>query len=350
MKKRILRILLAISVIGVFAYIFSSQRFLKQSDTVRAFGNLTVKYLGVTLGSPIFNVANMTPGNAPETHNIDITNGGNVAAYLAIKGVKKTGDGVLETGLYIKIIEGSAVLYGAGSTTGPKTLKNFFDESTSPNGIQLSIVNAGANTTYKISVDLPSSVGNEIQGRNVTFDLTFGIITSSNIVINEVYYGVDGSHGLDGPKDRTDKKSGQNNEWVELYNPTSSDISLKNWTLTDNSGVRSTINANKTIKAGGFLLISKDASTWKYWNIKPSDTLELGNQVGDGLDNSGDRLTLKNSTGAEVDKVSWGTDTTALNPSIPGVSLGSSIERLVPGLDTNSFNDWASRFPPTLGN
>ena len=38
---------------------------------------------------------------------------------------------------------------------------------------------------------------------------------------------------------------GQNNEWIEIYNPTDEDVSLKNWTLMDNSGLVTTIHANK---------------------------------------------------------------------------------------------------------
>ena len=98
---------------------------------------------------------------------------------------------------------------------------------------------------------------------------------------------------------------------------------------------------NKIIKAGSFLLVSKDASTWKYWDIKPAkDKMELGNQLGDGLDNNGDFLILKNATGIEIDRMSWGA----------GIVAGHSTERLTPGFDTNNSSDWQDRFPPTPGN
>lgn len=132
-------------------------------------------------------------------------------------------------------------------------------------------------------------------------------------------------------------------QWIELYNPTDHDISLKNWTITDNSGRPTVIRANKKIKAGGFALLSKDASLWKYWN-EPKSALkvELGKIIGNGMDASGDLLILKNN-GVEADRMSWG-------GTIPTVPPGHSTERLVPGFDTDVFTDWLDRFPPTPGN
>jgi len=338
MKTRILRILiLTIIVSGVF-YLSGVWDRLFNPSTVRAFGDLIVDF-HVPINTAIFNVTNFAPGDPSETRPIDVTNNGTVARFIAVKGIRKSGignDPKIESALVMSIKDGSSVIYG------PKKLSEFLTESANPNGVKLNIINAaGGQKNYGFQVTFPSSAGNDFQAKSVIFDLTFGVITGDNVVINEVFYNVDSKHGLDSPKDRNDKKLGINNEWLELYNPTDKDISLKNWSLVDNSGIQSKINANKIIMAGSFLLVSKDASTWKYWDIKPAkDKLELGNQLGDGLDNNGDQLILKNAIGVEVDRMGWGT----------GIIAGHSIERLTPGFDTNDPSDWTDRFPPTPGN
>jgi len=333
MKTRMLRIIMIFTIVlGVF-YLNGGLDRLVNPQTVKAFGDLLVDF-HVPAGKPIFTVTNMKPGDS-QTRPIDVSNSGTVARYISTKGFRNTGIGnipKIESALKVEINDGSSTVYG------PKSMEEFFIASADLNGIPLGIVTVGGHKTYNFTVNFPTSADNNFQAKSVTVDLTFGVISGDNVVINEVFYTVDSKHGLDSPKDRNDRKSGQNNEWLELYNPTERDISLKNWSLVDNSGIQSKINANKILKAGGFLLVSKDASTWKYWDIKPAkDTLELGNQLGDGLDNTGDQLILKNATGVEVDRMGWGT----------GMATGHSTERLTPGFDTNKTSDWIDRFPPT---
>jgi signal peptidase I len=144
--------------------------------------------------------------------------------------------------------------------------------------------------------------------------------------------------------------AGRNDEWVELFNPTDHDISLNDWTLMDNSGKATKIKSSKKIKAGGLALLSKSAATWKFWNENPAVVkIELGQQIGDGLDNAGDHLILKNPVGQTIDALSYGTDTFVFNLPIPLVPLGSSFERKTPGFDTDSAFDFVTRTPPTPG-
>lgn len=435
--RKITTLILATALVFVGANFFGSTKI----STVRAFGDLVVNF-HVSAGDPIFVVNNMAPGDPPEIRDVDVTNNSTTARFVAVKGVRTGGvgnDPKLETILDIVISEDGTELYGGANPANAKTVKDFFDDSGDPNGIKLSVVNPSETTTYNFKVTFPTFAGNDFQGKSVIFDLTFGVITAQNLVINEVYYKVDSAHGLDSFKDRgavcggceaknigngsgskntaiclninsttvvqensaniqnktsasantggnqatgnnggntninTGKASssisvsneanknvasltcgggkGQNDEWVEIYNPTNQDISLKNWTLTDNSGQETIIHANKKVAAGGFVLLSKDADTWKFWNENSAAVkIELGRQIGDGLDNSGDHLFLKNPAGDIIDEVGWGSDTAVWNPAVPLVSLGSSIERLVPGFDTNSASDWKKQATPTPGN
>ena len=303
--------------------------------TVRAFGDLFVDF-HVDVNTPIFNMTNMKPGDY-KSMPIDVTNNGTVARYVAVKGERTNGFGItpfIESVLSIVIKDGANPIYG------PKTLNDFFTQSATPNGIMLNIINPGGNKTYNFQVTFPSSAGDEFQAKSVIFNIIFGTSTANHLVINEVYYNADEKHGLNEKNDKSLKKYTKN-QWVEIYNPTNQSVSLKNWSLTDNTGTSVVINANKTIAAGGFALISKDASGWINWNEnKSAMKIELGKIIGDGLDIGGDRLILKNTQSIEVDQMGW-------NSSVP---IGSSTERLAPGFDTDADSDWKQTTPPTPGN
>lgn len=435
--KRLLRVLFVLTLVGMVIYLNGGIETFFKASTVRAFGSLFVDF-HVPPGAQIFNIANMTPGTV-ESRTVDVTNSGTDTRVVSVKGVKTSFIGAsleLSAGLDLIIFESLVPIYGTGSGTGAKTLADFFTDSTAPNGVSLSSIGPGGHNTYSFQVTFPDGAGNEYQAKSVVFDLTFGIILGNNLVINEVYYQVDSSHGSDSPKDRgvpspnvsgsntltgpgstnivkiivntscnivvsnnstvinniqsnsntgnntsngntlgglirtgaatavvnvvnivnsnqivCDQGQGPNNEWIEIYNPTDHDISLKNWTLTDNTNNALKINANKIIKAGGFALISKNTSTWNFWNTGNALRVETGNQIGDGLDNSGDHVILKNPQKTEVDRMSWGTDTSGFTPSTvnPQVEMGASTERIVVGFDTNAASDWTAHLPPTPG-
>lgn len=170
----------------------------------------------------------------------------------------------------------------------------------------------------------------------------------SNVVINEVYYDVDARtypHG-DGVKTEEEGK----NEWIELYNPNSFAINIKNWNITDNYQTF-TINPNVSIPAYGFVLLSHDNDTWHFWGDPSVLTINLGGSFGGGwLGNDGDRVILKNSSGDIVDQMSYGTDITILNPSATDVAPGHSLERSPVGFDSDWFTDFVERVTPTPGN
>lgn len=145
-------------------------------------------------------------------------------------------------------------------------------------------------------------------------------------------------------------KTGINDEWIELYNPTDSPVPLKNWSVKDASGSIDVINPNLIIDPKGFVLIAHSSDTWRFWN-EPIGTkkINFGSDIGDGLDNTGDHLYLINPAGDEVDFTSWGDDTEIWNPAVSLVSLGSSMERLTPGLDNDLTSDWEVQKPPSPG-
>jgi hypothetical protein len=394
--KKWIKIIVLLIVVGILVS-RSGIKFSLNASTVRAFGDLMFDF-HVPTGSPLFNIINLKPGDE-QNRNIDVKNNNTVTKLVTVKGIRTQGTGnnpKLETSLEIFIKDGSNIIYGTGSSTGSKNVSDFFADSVSINGIGLGLINPNQQKTYNFHVIFPSPSGNEYQSKSVIFDLIFDTNSGNNLVINEVYYLADYKyrHDIDSPKDsgffrvndmekacdadvkgkekerekekdlkkriemeKNDRKSceerlKQNNEWTEIYNPTNNDVSLKDWSLTDNSNSPTIIHANVKIKSNGFALIAKNNSTWKDWNEgKNAVKIELGSEIGDGLDNSGDHLILKNNKGVEVDRMSWGSDISGFTPlSInPVVSVGSSTERVITGYDTNKASDWMPGNPPTPG-
>lgn len=362
MKKRFIRIVILILIIsGVFYFNGGLEKLLK-SPTVQAFGDLIVDFHTV---GPIFNLTNMKPGDS-ETKPIDVTNDGSVSRFISVRGARTGGVGLdpkIETVLNVTIKDGSTALYG------PKSMTDFFADSLSPDGIPLNVIDSGGHKTYNFLVEFPTSANNLYQAKSVVADISFGIITGNNVVINEVYYNAKLNHWLSWLIDRMDqdhweekhikfeKKRLFRRQWIELYNPTDHDISLKNWSLTDNSGKKLTIHTNKKIRAGGYALLSKNPFIWWYWWLffrgdRSATGVEFGRFIGNGLDIEGDRLILKSPTSEEVDRMSWGSDNSGFTPAgtNPAVPQGHSTERQAPGFDTNTASDWVDRNPPTPGN
>lgn len=146
---------------------------LLDSSTVRAIGDLSVDW-GVPVGTPIFTIANMAPGQT-EIRNVKVVNNSSTIRPVGVRGSKTTETNNLSTALNITISENTTDLYGGSSPTGPKTLKQFFDETALPNSIFLSNLNGGSSTIYKFTVTFNSTAGNEFQNSQTVFDLIIGI-------------------------------------------------------------------------------------------------------------------------------------------------------------------------------
>jgi len=166
--------------------------------------------------------------------------------------------------------------------------------------------------------------------------------TIDHIIISEVYYNPASPYG-----------SGTANEWFELYNGTSNSVDLTGWTIWDTANSsHDTFSSGATIAANGFLFITASSSTLTLWTLPANTaTFVLPNTIGsNGLGNSGDALIIKNSAGDVVDAISYGSDTTILNPSITNVAAGHSIHRINLTSDTNTTADWEDVASSTLGN
>jgi hypothetical protein len=156
------------------------------------------------------------------------------------------------------------------------------------------------------------------------------------VVINEVQY--------DPPQTGTTELD---YEWFELYNADSQPVSLAGWTIADNNASDSLPNLN--IPPGGFAVIAATASFSQNFPVPSLFGTIADGKIGHGLSNNGDRLILRDPAGATIDALSYGTDTTELNPAAPDVAPGHSLERFPAGLDTGTAADFIDQPNPSPG-
>jgi hypothetical protein len=102
------------------------------------------------------------------------------------------------------------------------------------------------------------------------------------------------------------------NDWIELYNPTDSEIDISNWKAVDSASTMKTFSSGTIIEPYGFY------------------TFEVSNR----LNNNGDNIIIKDKDDNTVDQKDYNTD--------PGV--GISIGRVYDGSP-----DWTTFLTPTPG-
>lgn len=171
-------------------------------------------------------------------------------------------------------------------------------------------------------------------------DLPPNPVITESLLINKIYINPDYIH----------KSTYDINEWVEIYNPTSSDFNLKNWKICDNYLCDTLSTTDLILGSEKYAIITDSASTWQFWDV-PSDALRivLGNPVGGELNNIDDMLVLRNPEGENIDQLNWGNVQSAWsnknddlwNPTgITGFSKGDILGRNPDGFDTNQVSDW----------
>ncbi len=294
---------------------------------------------GVQEPAPFFVVNQMVPGDSVSKDCV-IKNEDKVPRNIAVKGIKtgSSGDAPNLASIIDFKVAGPAAIFS-------DKLEQFFLDSSASDGVTLFMLGAGASRSITLTSTLPFAAGNEYQHKSLEFNLVFGTTSNTKIVINEVYFQVDKNHG--GDDNKKNKESGQNSQWIEIYNAGSATMDLKNWTVTDNKDAVK-IHPSKNIRAGEFILLTKDSSVWRHYPVVKNrkNDLELGQFP--RLDKS-DHLILKDPFGVIVDQIGWGSDNYVWNPSIVVGPIGSSIVRKLKGFDNDLLSDWKIQFIPTPG-
>ena len=218
-----------------------------------------------------------------------------------------------------------------------RATKSFFNDTEKIAGNVLSVATSWVSGTPTPSPTLPPAP--EFTPTPTSIPL------ANHLVINEVYYDADDTHLIERNENRS--------EWIEIYNPTSNPINVKNWQVLDNNS--SETFPDLTIPAGGFLILAGATSSAELkpvWPSLPDDVLFVsasGQEIGNGLANNGDRVILKDNLGNVVGQMSYGNDSSVFNPPCPDVDEGHSLERSPAGKDTDTAGDFVDRYPPTPG-
>ena len=155
-----------------------------------------------------------------------------------------------------------------------------------------------------------------VGGSNLVWDLTAAASDSgiNHLMLTEVFF--DPVNALE-----------DGYEWVEIYNPTPSPISLAGYTIVDALPGQSDALPAETVQPGQYVIIA--ASTSAFYATYASYTgLVIGCTdltIGSGLNNFGDGVFLKDGSATTVDAMSYGGSSAAFSP---GVTIGPRASRL----------------------
>jgi len=119
---------------------------------------------------------------------------------------------------------------------------------------------------------------------------------ASAVRINEIMYSPSTELG------------GTYNEWIELYNPSENPINLSNWLIADPDNHTFEVLTTDVIEANGYFILAKKPDNFsQYYNV----TCPVARVVF-SLNNNGEEVLLKNSSGDVIDNLtydnSWGAD------------------------------------------
>jgi hypothetical protein len=203
------------------------------------------------------------------------------------------------------------------------------------------IVTPAATTTYT----LLCGNGTASTSESVTVNFVPTPVTpTGKLLITEVMYDLTTS--------TTSPQGAESaNEWVELYNGTNSAIDLGGYFIGDASSTD--VLPSVVLPAGAFAIVSASSTTETFWDF-PEGTvvIVLATNIGqNGFGNGGDMARLLDTASTTIDAVSWGTDTTAFNPSVPTftANAGDSIGRISLTTDTDTASDWERKMEPSPG-
>lgn len=220
----------------------------------------------------------------------------------------------------------SQVDYGTTTSYGFTEVSSSYTSSHS-----LTLSGLTANTTYNYQVSSTDGSSNTATSSNFTFTTSEEGTSAGAIVFSEIFYDTPGTDS--------------DEEWIELYNGTSSSVDLAGFTVTDNNGTGSsyTFPSGSTIAAGSYLTVASNSAGFQA--IYGFDADLYGSIP--ALNNSGDALILTDAQSNEVDVVAWEGGASAGIPSgwgstsDPIAATGESIYRSSPTSDSDTYSDWA---------
>ena len=178
--------------------------------------------------------------------------------------------------------------------------------------------------------------------------------SSPTLVISEVSYDTPGTD--------------EDEEWIEIYNPTASAIDLSVYKIGDeeeqgkSEGMYQFPPEVSIPPAGVIVIALKATGFYALYDFNPDyEVTDTDPSVPDmikystwatgkiALGNSGDEALILDGGDAIVDAMSYGGQTIFFDPPCPDVTTGHSLERSPPNVDTDTAEDWIDQESPNPG-
>ncbi|MBM4172197.1 MAG: hypothetical protein FJ214_10045, partial [Ignavibacteria bacterium] len=180
--------------------------------------------------------------------------------------------------------------------------------------------------TYKVIAVLSFPIDEDLTNNLVSKEIIVIEIPAlkNEIVINEIMYA----------------PTGEEPEWIEIYNRSNRELNLKDWKIGDNTALTTISSANFFIGVGEYLIISSEENVSNFYNIFS----KLIIKALPSLSNSGDDVKLKDNANRTIDSLKY-------LPSWGGTS-GKSLERKNVDSSSVKSTNWGtsiSKFKATPG-
>ncbi|MFC1991967.1 lamin tail domain-containing protein [Chloroflexota bacterium] len=131
-------------------------------------------------------------------------------------------------------------------------------------------------------------------------------------------------------------------EWIELYNPSNSDIDIDGWTITDGETYHIIDNGVPLIiPRRGYLILGANADTSINGGVNVAYAYGSYFDGGLGLANSGDEVIIYEPDGVEIDRMHY--------DSVLAGWGGFSLELVNPELDNDYLGSWVRATTPYNG-
>lgn len=148
-------------------------------------------------------------------------------------------------------------------------------------------------------------------------------VASPTVVINEINYN--------------SASDFDSEDWIELYNRSSSAIDISDWVFMDENRTPSYVMESGTILQGdGYLVIARDLTMFQ--TKFPAVVNVIGN-MNSGLNGAGEEIFLYNSSGKLVDSLTYDDN---LPWPVEADGGGSSLELKNPALDNSKATYWSA--------
>ncbi len=185
-----LKVLSVVVIVGICITQFESFTDFFRPKTAYAVGDLSVDWGGgIDIDIPLFDVSNMIPGDI-ESRIVIVKNNAPSSRPVGVRSKNINNIDTLSDVLTVVIEKNGTAIYGTGSSTGTKTLTNFFTESSTIDGLLLSHQSPSSTTLYEFFVSFDALAGNEYQNKKLTFDLEIGISIPVPLACQHIDFGL----------------------------------------------------------------------------------------------------------------------------------------------------------------